>query len=130
MKLFIWLFGNILSIYRSPERLLCLSLFVCLFVWFLNAFPSGEYVNLACFIIWLLSEGNTSLPVIRLSAKLHKLFKINIWWMINCHLLKLLFIWNFYYKVVCRIWPNRFWYSKIRLCYRNKRNAYLGTSDK
>ena len=30
-----------------------------------------------------------------LSVKIHKVFKVNIWWIIKCNLLRLLFVWNF-----------------------------------
>ena len=32
-------------------------------------------------------------------AKIHKVFKVNIWWMIKCDLLKFSFVWNFCNKI-------------------------------
>ena len=33
------------------------------FVCFLDAFPIVEYINSACFVIWIWSEGNISSPI-------------------------------------------------------------------
>ena len=35
--------------------------------------------------------------------KVHKVLKVNIWWMIECNLLKVSFVLNFHNKTVCRI---------------------------
>ena len=38
-----------------------------------------------------------------LFIKIHEVLKVNIWWMINCNLLKFSFVWNFHNKIVCWI---------------------------
>ena len=38
-----------------------------------------------------------------LFIKIHKVLKVNIWWMINRNLLKFSFVWNFHNKIVCWI---------------------------
>ena len=43
--------------------------------------------------------------------------------MIKCNLLKLSFVLNFHNEKACRIKPNIFWYSKIRLCNKIKKNV-------
>ena len=52
--------------------------------------------------------------------KIHKVFKVNIWWIIKCNLLKLSFIWNFHNKIVSTIYSNIFFHSKIRLCNKTQ----------
>ena len=59
--------------------------------------------------------------VVHFFVKIHKSFKVNIWWLINCDLLKLSFVWNFYNKVMGGIQSNIFWYDKIRLQNKRKR---------
>ena len=41
--------------------------------------------------------------------------------MIKSNLLNFSCVWDFYNKIVQRIWSNSFWYSKIRLFEKNKR---------
>ena len=36
-------------------------------------------------------------------VKIHKVFIAYIWWMIECNVLKLSFVWNFHNKIMCRI---------------------------
>ena len=50
--------------------------------------------------------------------------------MINCELLKFSFVWNFYNKVMDRIYSNIFQYDKIKLSNGNKRNVNFSTSNK
>ena len=38
-----------------------------------------------------------------LFIKIHKVFKVTIWWMIKCKLLKLFFVWSYHNKIVCWI---------------------------
>ena len=38
-----------------------------------------------------------------LFIKIHKVLKVNIWWMINRNLSKFSFVWNFHNKIVCWI---------------------------
>ena len=42
--------------------------------------------------------------------------------MIKSNLLKFSIVWNLRNKIVCRIYSNIFWYRKIKLCDKNKRN--------
>ena len=36
-----------------------------------------------------------------LFIKIHKVLKVNIWWIIKCSLLKFSFVWNFHNKIEC-----------------------------
>ena len=64
IKLFIRVWGNIPWIYFNPPFLIGMSRnFIaptCFSVYFLKAFPKGEYANLACSIICLWLEVNIS----------------------------------------------------------------------
>ena len=62
-------------------------------------------------------------------VKTHNVFKVSIWWMRKCSLLKLVFVSNFQKKIVCRI-ESILWCSKIRLCNKKGVNVYFSTSDK
>ena len=56
-------------------------------------------------------------------VKIHKDVKVNIWWMIKCDLLKLLFISNVCSKIVCRIYSSVVWYTK-KGCVTKTRNVF------
>ena len=64
IKLFIRVWGNIPWIYFNPPFLIGMSRNfiapICFSVYFLKAFPKGEYANLACSIICLWLEVNIS----------------------------------------------------------------------
>ena len=53
-----WVLGSV-----KPQLVFFSSCSSFVFACFLNAFPRWEYVNLACFIIWLWLEGYVSSPV-------------------------------------------------------------------
>ena len=63
-------------------------------------------------------------------VKIHKNFKVNIWWMNKCDLLKFSFVWIFHNKIVYRIYSNIFCSNKIKLCDKNKRNVKFSISEK
>ena len=67
IKLFIRFWGNIPWTYLNPPFLIEMSRNfiapICFSVYFLKAFPKGEYANLACSIICLWLEVNISSPV-------------------------------------------------------------------
>ena len=56
--------------------------------------------------------------------KIHKILKVKIWRMIKHSLLKFSFVWNFHRKIVCWIWSNIFWNTKIRLCNKIELKYY------
>ena len=62
-------------------------------------------------------------------VKIHKFFKADIWRMIKCYL-----FWSFHKKIVCVVYYNIFWYSKIKLYHKNKRplinsSIFIGLSS-
>ena len=60
-----------------------------------------------------------------------KVVKAEIMRMINCDLLKLSFVKNFQNKILSRNQSksNSFWYSKVRLCKKNRRNVQFFSSN-
>ena len=58
-------------------------------------------------------------------VKIYKGFKVNIWWMVKCNLLKFAFVWNFHKKIARRIQSNIIWHRKTRLCNKNKKNIFV-----
>ena len=58
-------------------------------------------------------------------VEIYKEFKVNIWQITKFDLLKFLCVRNFRNKMVCRVYSNISWYSKIRLCKRGHMFSFL-----
>ena len=72
-------------------------------------------------VVWIVVSTSKNESGFKFFVKIHKVFKDNIWWMIKCDLLKLLFSWNFIMKNVCSLVYHLSALKKRIMWYKNSR---------